>query len=311
MARRGKRRRGGYDYWSGEYYDYRPMIKPKGGIKAQSKRGSFGESWWAKRWITVLESFNIGARLGRGRSYARSGQVLSIDIEKGEVKAKVQGSYPQPYKISIKIKPLSEAAWAELAASLSSQVIFAAKLLAGEMPQEIEQVFKDTGLSLFPSKLGDLQTNCSCPDWANPCKHIAAVYYLLGEEFDRDPFLIFKLRGCTREELTRRLGPGTERQRENATARARESKRMATPEPLTTEPASFWQGGKLPEDFLGEAQLPPVTAALPRRLGNFPFWRGQERFLEAIEPVYTQAATYGLDVFVGNSIHSADVRRVA
>src|SRR5574341_2073368 len=193
-------------YWDWGYYKPKPRIKAKGGIKSQSKRGSFGESWWAKRWIATLESFNIGARLGRGRSYARSGQVLSIDISKGEVKAKVQGSSPKPYSITIKVKTLSDADWKKLAEALSTQAIFAAKLLAGEMPQEIEQVFTGAKLSLFPEKLRDLETNCSCPDWSNPCKHIAAVYYLLGEEFDRDPFLIFKLRGSTRQALMALVG---------------------------------------------------------------------------------------------------------
>src|SRR4030043_600116 len=193
------------------YYDYfRPSIpRPvKGGIKAQSKRGGFGESWWARRWIVVLESFNIGARLGRGRSYARNGQVLSIEIGKGEVKAKVQGSRPKPYDIKIHIKTLSAADWRKLAEALSHQAIFLAKLLAGQMPEDIEGGFKGVGLSLFPERLKDLKTDCSCPDWSNPCKHIAAVYYLLGEEFNRDPFLIFKLRGLPREELVQMLGRG-------------------------------------------------------------------------------------------------------
>jgi len=176
------------------YYDYfKPSIPRavKGGIKAQSKRGGFGESWWARCWIGVLESFNIGARLGRGRSYARNGQVLSIEIEKGEVKAKVQGSRSKPYDINIHVKTLSAADWRKLAKALSHQAIFLAKLLAGQMPEDIEKAFKGVGLSLFPEKLRDLKTDCSCPDWSNPCKHIAAVYYLLREEFDRDPFMIF------------------------------------------------------------------------------------------------------------------------
>ncbi len=293
MSRWG--RRGGDNYW-GDYYDYRPTIEAKGGIKAQSKRGAFGESWWAKRWIATLESFNIGARLGRGRSYARSGQVLSIDIDKGVVKSKVQGSYPQPYSITIKVKTLSDADWKRLADALSTQALFAAKLLAGEMPQEIEQVFAGAKLSLFPERRGDLQTNCSCPDSSNPCKHIAAVYYLLGEEFDRDPFLIFKLRGITREEFAKILG---------ATGAAKmeiepvEEAVALPPEPLATDAAAFWSGGKLPDDFFGEVRLPPVPAALPKRLGNFPFWRGKERFLDAIAPVYAQASPHGLNVFLG------------
>jgi uncharacterized Zn finger protein len=296
-------------------YDYFPPSRPraaKGGIKAQSKRGTFGESWWAKRWITVLESFNIGARLGRGRSYARSGQVLSIDIDKGRIKARVQGSRPKPYDITIKLKTLSDADWRKSAKALSQQALFAAKLLAGEMPQDIEQAFKDVDLSLFPGKLKDLETNCSCPDWSNPCKHIAAVYYLLGEEFDRDPFLIFKLRGMDREELVGLLGGLRRAQSSRTSEKIAEKKTRGKtttpetgeevflpPEPLTSDLSGFWGGGSLPDDLFGEVRVPPVPAALPKRLGSFPFWRGEERFLEAIEPIYAQVSLHGLDLFLG------------
>ena len=165
----------------------------KGGIKAQSKQGAFGKSWWAKRWIQALESFNIGARLGRGRSYARKGQVTAITIDKGRITGMVQGSRPRPYHVTITVKGIATSGWKKLVKTFSAQALFAAKLLAGQMPQNIEEVFNTAGLSLFPTQLKDLHTDCSCPDWSNPCKHIAAVYYLLGEEFDRDPFLIFKL----------------------------------------------------------------------------------------------------------------------
>jgi uncharacterized Zn finger protein len=277
------------------YRDFFPRSRPrqaKGGIKAQSKRGAFGASWWARRWIAVLESFDIGARLARGRSYARRGQVLSIDIDKGSVKARVQGSRPKPYDVTIRVKELTRAEWKKVAAALTHQALFAAKLLAGEMPQEIEQVFQEVKLSLFPEKQRDLTTACSCPDYSNPCKHIAAVYYLLGEEFDRDPFLILKMRGLTREELVGLLG------RSEAAAPA-QAEPSVPPEPLTTNAALFWNGGKLEPDLLGEVAIPPQAAALPRRLGNFPFWRGTERFLDAVEPVYRQASQRGLDAFLG------------
>ncbi|MEP7270906.1 MAG: SWIM zinc finger family protein [Acidobacteriota bacterium] len=303
MRRRGKTRLDRYNFWGGSY-DYRPRIEAKGGIKAQSKRGVFGESWWAKRWIGVLESFSIGARLGRGRSYARRGQVLSIDITEGQVKAKVQGSRPQPYKITIGLKPLSESDWHKLARTLSTQAIFAAKLLAGEMPQEIEAAFKDAGLSLFPTKLRDLETECSCPDWSNPCKHIAAVYYLIGEEFDRDTFLLFKLRGKGREEFVKLLG--AEPARRNAAIPAKEKEPPLPPEPLASDATVFWLGAALSEDLLGEVRLPSVAAALPKRLGNFPFWRGDERFLDALEAVYSKSASRALDVIGGVARKAAD-----
>ena len=277
-------------------YDFFPRFPrsvpraAKGGIKAQSKRGGFGQSWWAKRWIAVLESFDIGARLGRGRSYARKGQVLSVDIAKGKVKAKVQGSRPKPYDITIEVKPLSATDWKNLADALSRQALFAAKLLAGEMPQDIEQVFKEVKLSLFPEKLGDLKTECSCPDWSNPCKHIAAVYYLLGEEFDRDPFLIFKLRGLSREELLPLLGEaGVTKETKKSASQAEQTAALPA-EPLSADPAMFWTGTSLPDDFFGDVQTPPVSAALPKRLGSFPFWRGAERFLDAPEPIYRRGS---------------------
>ncbi len=281
---------GYYNDWG--WYKPKPRIQAKGGIRAQSKRGGFGETWWGKRWIATLESFDIGARMGRGRSYARNGSVLSIDIASGEVKAKVQGSYPQPYKISIKLKAMPGSDWRKLAQSLSTQAIFAAKLLAGEMPQEIETAFTAAGLALFPTKSGDLHTDCSCPDWSNPCKHIAAVYYLIGEEFDRDPFLLFKLRGMERAAFIKLLGAAT------PTAQAVEEVAALPPEPLNA--ATFWQAAPLAPDWLGEARTPPVHAAVLQRLGNFPFWRGTETLAEALTPVYLAASARGLEVFVGS-----------
>ena len=287
-------------------YVYFPPSQPraaKGGIKSQSKRGGFGVSWWAKRWIAVLESFDIGTRLGRGRSYARRGQVLSIAIDKGLVKALVQGSRPKPYGVTIRVKTLSGVSCKKLARALSHQAIFAAKLLAGEMPQDIEVAFKDAGLSLFPEKLKELDTDCSCPDWSNPCKHIAAVYYLLGEEFDRDPFLILKLRGMNREEIIGLLS-GTGGKTTSKYARGKSiapetgEEVSLPPEVLASDVSAFWDGSSLPDDLFGEVRIPPVAAALPKRLGSFPFWRGEQRFLEAIEPIYIQASPRGTDLFL-------------
>lgn len=271
-----------------------PYFKPStpraaaGGIKAQSKQGGFGNSWWAKRWIAVLDGFHLGARLARGRSYARRGQVLDIDVATGLITAKVQGSRPRPYAVEIKVKTLANADRARLGKALAKQAIFAAKLLAGEMPQDIEQAFAGAGLSLFPARLDDLKTECSCPDWSNPCKHVAAVYYLMGEAFDRDPFLIFKLRGIDRDRLMYLLA---ERTRASATR-----KKAATPvahepsESIDCAVEAFWRGHELPTAWLGEVRTPPLEAALLKRLGSLPFWRGNERFVDALIPSYTEAS---------------------
>src|SRR5215207_5572155 len=193
-----------FDYDGGYFPPARP-IKPKEGIQSRSQRGAFAANWWAKRWLAVLESYGIGSRLQRGRSYARGGQVVSIAVLSGLVNAKVQGSRPQPYRITIEVKTLSDAEWERVLDAVSEQAIFAAQLLDGEMPQEIETTFETAKVSLFPKDPRDVLTDCSCPDYANPCKHIAAVYYLLGEQFDLDPFLIFSLRGRTKEQVIEAL----------------------------------------------------------------------------------------------------------
>ena len=187
----------------------------KDGLQAKSKRGAIGETWWSQRFIEVLEDFHEGPRLARGRAYARRGQVIDLDVEPGEVSARVQGSRARPYSVSIGVTVLDDAAWTRVEEAMASQAVFLARLLAGEMPHEIEDAFAATGLSLFPATAHDLDTECSCPDWENPCKHIAAVYYLLAEAFDRDPFLIFTWRGRPRERLLaelralRSVGAGT------------------------------------------------------------------------------------------------------
>jgi len=288
------------------YYSYShfpPKSVPRkvsGGIRAQSQRGTFGKSWWAQRWIKVLESFNIGSRLSRGRSYARNGQVLSVELNRGMVTAGVQGSRRDPYKVTIEVATLSRADGEKLGKELSAQPIFAAKLLASEMPQDVETAFTACGLSLFPESLGDLKTKCSCPDWSNPCKHVAAVYYLIGEEFDRDPFLIFRLRGLDRDRLIKIIsesaGAQGDSEFDHEELFASDETRS---EPITTDAARFWDGGDIPAGS-SEMELPPVVAPLLKRLGSFPFWRSERRLVETLEPFYDRASRQALRVIAGD-----------
>jgi uncharacterized Zn finger protein len=289
---------------SDDFYDRFPRSGParkvKGGIRAQTKRGAFGKSWWAKRWLAVLESLQVGGRLERGRAYARKGQVMDLTIEEGLVRARVQGSRPKPYDVTIRVVPLTRAEWQRVAKVLAREVVFLARLLAGEMPADIERAFERAKVSLFPARMRDLETDCSCPDESNPCKHIAAVYYLLGEEFDRDPFLIFRLRGMTREELLRVL--------EEMEAATHPSVRAAAPAvasassavdgsgPLGEPNPSFWRAGPVPDDELPDPLGKETTGALLLRLGAFPFWRGVEPLTDALQPVYERAAAAALEV---------------
>jgi uncharacterized Zn finger protein len=176
-----------------------------GGIKARSTRGSIGKSWWSGRFIEVLESFAIGNRLTRGRTYARKGQVISLAVAPGTVTASVQGSRTRPYRVTIGLAPFPAPTWAKVEASLAAQALYSAQLLAGEMPPEIEQVFAAAKAPLFPAAIRELRMSCSCPDSAVPCKHLAATFYLLAEAFDADPFQILHWRGRERQELLARL----------------------------------------------------------------------------------------------------------
>jgi uncharacterized Zn finger protein len=199
-----------YFRWS----DSSGPIAVEGGVKARSKRGAIGEQWWSRRFIAVLESYGAGmsGRLQRGKNYARRGQVLEFSLAAGKVAARVQGSRPQPYRVTITVAPLTTVQWQEVESRLAAQALFRARLLAGEMPAEIEQVFADAGTPLFPASGRDLAMDCNCPDWGVPCKHLAAVCYVLAEAFDDDPFAMLAWRGRTRAELLTALrGKGTGR----------------------------------------------------------------------------------------------------
>lgn len=143
----------------------------------------------------------MGSRLTRGRNYARRGQVLDLQLEVGSVAATVQGSRARPYRVRIGVSAFGKAEWAQLSQALADDAWYAAKLLAGEMPPDIEDLFAAAGLSLFPARAADLTMDCTCPDGAVPCKHLAATFYLLAESFDADPFAILALRGRDRETL--------------------------------------------------------------------------------------------------------------
>ena len=270
-----------YDYYG--WYTPAPAREVKGGIKAQSKRGNFASKWWGKRWIEALESFRIGARLSRGRSYARRGQVASLEIEPGEATAKVQGSRSKPYLVEISLPTYSPKQWRQVIDLLIEQPILAARLLGNEMPEEIEEIFTRARLPLFPGTQNDLTTDCSCPDWSNPCKHIAAVFYLMAEAFDNDPFLLFKLRGMERDDLLNALQEGGANREESEAPPAPE------PETLPLETEEFW-GRNKEEANPGLSPVPQLHAALPKRLGPIPLWRSDKSFLDEMESVYQNAS---------------------
>lgn len=187
-------------FWWRDGEQTRPR-RVEGGIQISSARGKVARTWWSDRFLTMVESLGVGGRLSRGKTYARAGQIVSLDVDAGGAVAQVQGSRPKPYKARIGVPAFGKAEWAQVLDALADDASHAAALLAGELPRGIEEVFDRAGLSLFPATARDLVMDCSCPDLAVPCKHLAAVFYVLAERFDADPFQILALRGRDRDIL--------------------------------------------------------------------------------------------------------------
>ena len=277
-------------------YAARSPLGVKGGIRAQSPHSGHLRVWWSRRWTEVLENFRLGARLGRGRNYAVSGQVSTLTITPGHVAAAVQGSDKEPYDSGILFRAVEGEAKARIIQVLRQRPMLIARLLVGDLPFEVETFFRAEGCPLFPKRENDLTSRCSCPDYANPCKHLAAVYYLLGEAITRNPLQLLELRGISRADL---LGAGAE------------------PDgPVPAEPPAAEAVALTHEGFYGEpheaftdygsAPKSVTCAPLIYRLGPLPFWRGQERFTDTLEHLSARAATRGWTVWTGEPL---DLRR--
>jgi uncharacterized Zn finger protein len=278
------------------YKPTRPVETDKG-IKARSKRGAFAEHWWAQRWLQALERITDAGRLRRGQSYARKGQVLSIDEKAGAIAARVQGSRATPYKITIRLEPFNDAQWQAVIDALAERAIFSAQLLAGEMPQEIEEAFSAAGVSLFPDRKSELVTDCSCPDYANPCKHVAATHYILGEQFDEDPFLLFRLRGRSQEQITAALrarrteAAGTA----GGVALAEEPTAYTVDEPalpLEESLENFWRLSGSLEHFPTTMRPPTTPLSVLQRLGQPAFV--DQNLEQLLRPLYEEASRQAL-----------------
>ncbi|NJM58338.1 MAG: hypothetical protein HC857_14175 [Synechococcales cyanobacterium RU_4_20] len=203
-------------------------------VEKSANSQSSSRQWWSQQWLDLINSYRFKKRLERGWRYARQGNVLSIRFRKQRVLSTVQGTEPSPYRLSLWLDPFTDEDWDLVITTLSQKAVFSAKLLAGEMPANIEEVFAANGLRLFPFSLSDVHSRCSCPDKANPCKHISAVYYLLGDRFSEDPFLLFQLRGRSREQVLEAI-------RHKRQSQAKQL--VSTPETTTPGPnlENFWR----------------------------------------------------------------------
>ena len=258
-----------------------------------------GREWWVERWLELLNSYRFKKRLERGRNYAREGNVLSIEFTERQVFAKVQGSEAEPYQVALSLepfpdenreriikimsqKPFTDEDWECIIQTMSKKAIYTAQLLAGEMPANIEEVFTANGLSLFPYTLSDVRSRCSCPDKANPCKHIAAVYYQLGDRFSEDPFVIFQLRGRTKEEILEALrsirsqnSEASDRQlatnlEDDESKNLAENELASAPSPNSSEIKAFWRYDEPLESSLVVIVPPSDNKTVFDLLGKIP-----------------------------------------
>jgi uncharacterized Zn finger protein len=265
------------------------------GIQTRSQRGEFAKNWWARRWLEALERLMQGVRLTRGQHYARLGQVVSMEEIKGGVLARVQGSRTKPYRVSIQLAPFNNKQWEKVFDLLADKAIYVAQLLVGDMPENIEEVFNEAGVSLFPTRTIDLQTKCTCPDKVTPCKHIAATHYILGDRFDEDPFLLFRMRGRSQDQimeaLRQRRGADVDMISNGEDTPAWQSQPEAPRFPETLE--HFWSVGPELNEFNVQVKMPKIPQPLLKRLGE-PEFASQLTLQGQLEESYNAISQFAI-----------------
>ncbi|QFS51833.1 SWIM zinc finger family protein [Nostoc sphaeroides] len=270
----------------------------------------FSRTWWGDRFIQALEAFTDDNRLKRGRSYASGGKVKSFEIDLNRITAKVRGSvnpyfgvYKEPtYNIEIQITPIAKTRCHEAIQKLSSKASIISRLLLNEVPENIEDTFSDLGLHLLPHSSKDFKTKCDCPDYANPCKHIAGVYYLVASQLDNNPWLLFELRGLSKAELQAKLADSPLGKALLSELNTKEiplelsnslytklEKQSLNQMPNTRE---FWLGTKRLPQSIEVATPGSICAILIKKQGDFPdFWHNDASFIETMEQLYQRVKT--------------------
>ena len=280
--------------------DFAPRVplSVRGGIRVQSSRAGFARKWWSRQWLLLLEKYQIGARLGRGRSYAYGGQVVSLELEAGRVVAVVQGADKAAYGCEIRCGVLEAAARAKVIRRLREHPLLLAELMVRELPKAVVDLFDEVDLPLLPGSRSDIGTQCTCPDRVNPCKHLAAVFFLLIEAFDQDPLLLLALRGISREALIGSVA-GTDAVAEDAPTAAESGGAVSAG---AIAPDTFWGRDEEGAPDFGPAPTGGASAPLVQRLGPLPLWRGEERFMDVMTQVGGRAVGLGWQAWAGERL---------
>jgi uncharacterized Zn finger protein len=266
--------------------------------------------WWVDKWLELLDSYRFKKRLERARNYSREGNVLNIEFKQSQLVAEVQGTEEKPYKVTLGLDAFSDEDWGYVIISMSEKSILAAQLLVGEMPSEIEQVFIKNGLSLFPFNLTDVKSRCTCPDKANPCKHIGAVYYQLADRFSEDPFIIFQLRGRSKEQILEALRVSRSQQLSGKTLQPemlgkiksipkRKHHTNRTAAPLTID--NFWEYEEALDSSLAVIVPPTENKNILDVLGDIPLsYNDSQAVMQYLAQVYHTVPSKAMAIALNN-----------
>lgn len=277
------------DWWG--FRPSRPVATDEG-IAARTRRGAFVKHWWASRWIEAMEAVMDRGRLQRGRAYARKGQVVALDEVKGGIEARVQGSRPRPYTVKLALAPLSARQWDAVTAALGERPDLVADLLVGEMPHAIESAFEAAGVALFPAGADEVEVDCSCPDWAGVCKHVAAAQYILAERFDDDPFLLFRLRGRSEAEVL----DGLRSLRAVDTPDGGQGGDDPAAPGLLDSVDDYWRAGRALRGFESTVAAPALPLPVLKRLGPPPFAEPDVDVARLLGPAYAAFSRWAVAV---------------
>ena len=222
---------------------------PNANTTAIGDEGLGQQPWWVEQWMELINGYRFKKRLERAWGYAREGNVTSIRFEGRRVHARVQGTGEDPYKVKLWLDVLNDEDWGYVLEALAQKARWSAQLLAGIMPSDIERAFAASGKRLFPFKLQEVRSECNCPDKANPCKHISAVYFLMGDRFSEDPFVLFQLRGRNRTKLLedlaeyrrKALAELAEKAQASGDVKTAEGTTALQPHPAVLDPALWWR----------------------------------------------------------------------
>jgi uncharacterized Zn finger protein len=261
-------------------------------------RSASGESWWARQWLSMLDTVGPESRgiLNRGRAAARTGDVRRAEVKPGLLSGTVSSSFGLAYGVRIGVPVLGDRTWARVIAALTSKAAYAARLLAGELPTEIEDLFAKEGASLFPRGLWELETTCGCLAAGALCKHAAALHYFFGANLHTQPFVLLALRGRTQQQIVAAIRTqwSASAASETVLIEADGAEDEADPAfaPLRVE--RFFEPGAALDELAAIGTPPQSTAALLQRLGPPPFATEREDMLTPLGRAYAAVTRHAV-----------------